>query len=499
MVLHRAAGAACLLRLLPPCLSATNAGGVRATMKAFQRIVRRLSLKTRINVLVTGLLALFAAGVGLLAIQDARNSVREEMEAATKVTQHLLRFVVLRELSRTHDWPRDGLVEMARGLGRIRAQELLVRDRTGEMLYRSPASSYKKGQHAPDWFARRLTPPVEVLQVPVGDLVLEVRPDPSRAVLDAWDDLVLLFWVMAALLALLNLLLYRVVGNAFGKVQGIVGAMEAMGRGRLDVRVPGLGVPELDRLQQAFNAMATTLERSRAENRQLNEDQALARLVQARLDEERRAIARELHDELGQCVTAIRAIALSIASRTAAEMPEVQGSALSIASVAGSMYDAVHAIVARLRPAALARLGLADGLREWLCGWQACHPGRQVDLSVAPGLPNVPAAVELAVLRTVQEALSNAVRHGEARCMRVRLEHADGVLLVGVEDDGCGFAVMHVHEGKFGLAGMRERACALGGRVEIASAAGRGTSVRGFFPLDAEAVDCASSGTERAT
>ena len=233
--------------------------------------------------------------------------------------------------------------------------------------------------------------------------------------------------------------------------------------------------------------MAAALEASREENRQLCLDQALARLVEERLDAERRAIGRELHDELGQCVTAIRAIALSIAGRTERELPEVHSGAQSIAAVAGSMYDAVHAIVVRLRPAALARLSLAAGLREWLRGWQANHPGHELQLSTAGQFDGVPANVELAVLRIIQEALSNAVRHSEARHLRIELVADNDRLAVCIEDDGCGFSPADEQGGSFGIVGMRERASELGGFLEIESLQGRGTRVRASFPTSSVA------------
>lgn len=448
-------------------------------------LLARISLKARINLLVSGLLGSFAVGLVALALQDARSSVREEIEAANKVTRQLLRFVVDRELATSRGPHGEGLVAMVQGLGRVRAQEISVIAPDGTLAYASPPSPYKAGRDAPVWFARLLTPRTEAWEVPVGDMVLHVRPDPSRAVLDAWDELLVLFGVLGGLLILANLLLHRLVSRSLGEMQQVITAMGDMAQGRLEARIPSLAVPELERLRCSFNAMASALETSREENRQLAHDQALARAVQERLDAERRAIARELHDELGQCVTAIRAIALSIAGRAEQALPQVHGSALSIASVAGSMYDAVHAIVARLQPAVLARQGLAAGLEEWLRGWQANHPGRALQFTMTGTLGAVLPAVELAVLRIVQEALSNAVRHGEARQLRIHLDADPMRLLAWIEDDGCGFVPDEQPAGHFGLSGMRERANELGGVLTITSQPGGGTRVSVEFPLAA--------------
>jgi len=473
--------AAWLLQIDPRSLDGIGA----MTMSIRRGLLARISLKARINLLVSGLLGLFAVGLVALALQDARSSVREEIEAANKVAHQLLRFVVDRELAVTRSPHGEGLVAMVRGLGRVRAQEISVIAPDGSLAYTSPPSPYKAGRDAPAWFVRLLAPATAAWEVQVGNMLLHVRPDPSRAVLDAWDELLVLFGVLGGLLLLANLLLHRLVSRSLGEMQQVISAMGVMAQGRLDARIPALAVPELERLRCSFNAMASALETSREENRQLAHDQALARAVQERLDAERRAIARELHDELGQCVTAIRAIALSIAGRAEQVLPQVHGSALSIASVAGSMYDAVHAIVARLQPAVLARQGLAAGLEEWLRGWQANHPGRELQFCLGGPLGEVPPATELAVLRIVQEALSNAVRHGEARHLRIHLEADQVRLLARIEDDGCGFVTAAQPAGHFGLSGMRERASELGGGLTIESTPGGGTRVSVEFPLSA--------------
>lgn len=452
-------------------------------MASLRRWFDRTSLKARLGLLVSALLCVFGLALTGLAFVDARNSVREEIEAASKVSRQLLGLLVERE-SRS----ADSLLPVLEQLGRVRAQELVLFDAAGVERYRSPPSPYKAGRDAPRWFAELLTPPLQVKEIRFGNETLEVVADPSRAVLDAWDELLVLLSGLAVVLLLVNLLLRRIVERSLGGLDEVERAMGAMGQGRRDARLPEQPMPELASLCAAFNRMAEALEKSRRENGALAEEQELARRTEARLDDERRAIARELHDELGQCITAIRSIALVIGRGNANCPPEVAGHAQQIAEVAASMYDAVHAIVARLRPAALVRLGLADGLREWLQGWQRSHPGRQLELAVDGELKRVNAALEVAVLRIVQEAINNAVKHASPNLLQVGLAADAKRLTLTIEDDGAGFdprAVRPSEEraGGFGLTGMRERALELGGWLEIDSAAGRGTRLTACFPL----------------
>lgn len=442
----------------------------------------RASLKARLGLLVSALLGLFALALGGLALLDARNSVHEEIEAASKVSHQLLGLLVEREAQSA-----ASLLPVVQRLGRVRAQELVLFDAAGVESYRSPPSPYKAGRAAPQWFSHLLTPTLEVRQLRFGDETLQIVADPSRAVLDAWDELLILFGGMAVFLLVVNILLRRLVERSLGGLDQVERAMAAMAQGRLDARLPAQPLPELVSLCRAFNHMAAALEASQRENGALTQEQELARRTEQRLDDERRAIARELHDELGQCITAIRSIALVVA-RDPACPHHVADHSQRIAEVAASMYDAVHAIVARLRPAALVRLGLAEGLRQWLAGWQVGHPGRDLQLAVRGELQQVDAALEVAVLRIVQEAINNAVKHTQARLLQVNLDAEGDRLTLVVEDDGGGFAPRSSppegHPGAgFGLTGMRERALELGGRLDIDSVFGRGTRLTACFPI----------------
>lgn len=437
------------------------------------------SLKTRLGVATSVLLALFGAALLALAIVDARNSVREEMEAGGRVARQLLGLVVIRE-------SEGSLLPALSALGRVRAHEISLYgggSELGSLRYRSPPSPYKAGRDAPAWFAHLITPEVTPLRVRRGEEVLVLEPDPSRAVLDAWDELLVLVAILVVLLLAINVLLRRLVVRALAGLDDVVAAMAQMEQGRLDARLAPQSLPELESVRRGFNDMAAALQSSRAEVMALAHEQEIARRTEERLDDERRAIARELHDELGQCITAIRSFAVSIAAAARENQPELARRADQVGAVAASMYDAVHAIVARLRPAALVRLGLVDGLQEWLAGWQACHPGRELRLTVDDELDHLPPHVEVAVLRIVQEAINNAVKHARAGALEVALSAERGEVTVSVADDGCGFDAAAAESGSgFGLAGMRERAKELGGELLIESVAGAGTRLVASFP-----------------
>jgi PAS domain S-box-containing protein len=215
----------------------------------------------------------------------------------------------------------------------------------------------------------------------------------------------------------------------------------------------------------------------------------LSRRVLTVQEEERRAVARELHDELGQVLTAVRLNLQTLRRRS--RDPEL-GPAFEDALMALETAIAeVRALSTRLRPTLLDDLGLEAALRSHL---ERSRVRADLDLDTVISLPHrrLDPAVETACFRIVQEAMTNVVRHAGAHRLAVSVQTANGELVLSVRDDGRGFdpaaAAARAARGESaGLSGMEERAQLAGGRLEIRAAPGRGTEVRAVFPLAGEA------------
>ena len=234
----------------------------------------------------------------------------------------------------------------------------------------------------------------------------------------------------------------------------------------------------MSRISVGFNHMAQTLEHSVAENQRLTR-----RLLQMQEDE-RRSLARELHDEIGQCLSAIHADAAAIRNRGGASVRE---SAEAIVTVTAQIKDMVRGMLQRLRPAALEGLGLQAALRELVAAFQQRNPQMVSTLQVAEGLDSLQPEISTAAYRVVQECLTNITRHAQARRVDIEVslsEVTTGALLVAVVDDGRGFDVAAPLRG-FGLMGMRERVKVLDGVCRIDSSPDRGTQVSIRIPLPA--------------
>ncbi len=170
-----------------------------------------MRLRTRLNLVVSALSAAFVIVLIAAEVQSTRASVREEIEAANRVASQLLgRLAGVY----SHVGGPDLVLQFLQQLGRVRANEVSLRSATGEILYRSPPAVYKAGREAPSWFARLLAPPPVTYSFPLrGGVLLEVQAQPSRAVLDAWDDITRLSAIAAAMFIMVNALAFWSVKN----------------------------------------------------------------------------------------------------------------------------------------------------------------------------------------------------------------------------------------------------------------------------------------------
>lgn len=221
-------------------------------------------------------------------------------------------------------------------------------------------------------------------------------------------------------------------------------------------------------------------------NKLLIQNRKLTRNLFVVQEEERRYLARELHDELGQWFTAIQAEAQVICN-IAKHVPKIYDSALAISSSASEVHEVIRGMLRRLRPSLLDELGLADSLRELQRQWCHSHPEIICEFKLDDSLDRLGEERNITIYRLVQESLNNIASHAHAHrvTVSVGLEQAgdSGILVLRVEDDGKGFDSKNVRAG-IGLLGMRERVIAAGGEFSIDSMPGHGTKIFAWLPLN---------------
>ena len=255
----------------------------------------------------------------------------------------------------------------------------------------------------------------------------------------------------------LNLALLRRTFRPLGRLTAVMRGIDPLRPGeRATIEEAD---PEVAELTAAFNDMLGRLELERRES---------ARRALAAQEAERRRIARELHDEVGQALTAV-ILQLDRADRSADRQAEARE------TVRASLEE-VRGIARRLRPEALDDLGLRSALAA-LTNDMTRRTGLVVARRISPVLPELDSEEELVVYRVAQEALTNVVRHASTRSAELDLDVRDGRVELAVSDGGAGFEPGAAPESA-GLLGMRERALLIGAELEVRSAVGAGTTVR---------------------
>ncbi|MEN8205071.1 MAG: ATP-binding protein [Pseudomonadota bacterium] len=270
-------------------------------------------------------------------------------------------------------------------------------------------------------------------------------------------------------------------------------AAESVGAGDYSVVVPTETADEVGKTATAFNRMVGEvssrtglLEQEEGKSRRLLAENR--QLVHASLDvqeEERKHLARELHDELGQCITAIQADAELIRDISAGRDERVEASAGAILDVSSRIYDGVHSMMARLRPGILDDLGLVAALKDDISAWMQRNPDTSCLLHATGQLDNLGERINITIYRIVQECLTNITRHAGASKVTIDLAGEIDRLLLKIEDDGRGLPAT-MPAGGLGLIGMRERVESLGGEFSLDAREGKGLSIMISVPLTGE-------------
>jgi two-component system sensor histidine kinase UhpB len=274
-----------------------------------------------------------------------------------------------------------------------------------------------------------------------------------------------------AVLLTVNLVLMRRAFAPLSRLAGLMNAIDPLEPGR---RLPVLGPEsEVTRLTDAFNGMLDRLETERRESgyRALVAEEA-----------ERRRVAAELHDEIGQRLTALL---LQIDRLSRSAPPALHDEFAITVTATKETLEGVRGLARRLRPEVLDELGLVPALRN-LCDRIEKGTGVVVRRSLDPDLPVLSPDAELVVYRVAQEALTNVVRHAQAAEAQVALASHDGEVQLLVHDDGVGVREHTAEDSAGGIRGMRERALLIGARLEVVPAETRGTDVRLHVPCPSE-------------
>lgn len=411
---------------------------------------------------------------------NARENVRAEIQSTASLALHLLD----REILTFSDMPMGGpnaLPFNLASLSHIRHLRIEFFDVNGRLRDTNQLEKSKQEERlAPKWFMKVMTNISPMAQTsrtmmfggrPVGRLI--VTPDPSYEIEEIWDDTKGLLALVFIFFVAVNLLVYGAIDHALKPVNRILAALTDLEHGKLDTRLPDFELPELASIGQKFNGMAETLEQS------INRNLGLSRQI-IRLEEvERKSLARDLHDEIGQSITAIHVDAqaiLNISEINKSSIDKLKISAQAIVTVTKKMMGITHQILNRLRPDSIDKLGLKTALEDLVSSWQGKFDDVICTIDISGTLERLSETTSISAYRIVQECLTNIARYANAERVSIGVIEEQNTLVLMIEDDGDGFDVDAIRHG-FGLNGMRERVEGLSGEFELDSAEGAGTRI----------------------
>ncbi|MGJ0426660.1 ATP-binding protein [Methylocystis sp.] len=435
-------------------------------------MLRRLSLRLRLSLLLGVVLALgLALGVGLLVVH-AGARVRAEADGATRLARELIEATLTRL-----DAAPDPQAEIARLLADARRLRHVRVTLAGE---ETPAR--EDVDRAPQWFTRLVLPNDAVTRIETGrGAAIMIAPNPADEIAEIWQEIVWLAIGGAGIAAVAFALVSLAVSRTLRPVATLAEGLKLLERGEHSMRVPADGSLEFVIIAERINTLAATLQRLDEENRKL-----VRRMIHVQ-DEERKDIARDLHDEIGPFLFAVRAGVGALARRvtgSSADPTQLAEDCARIDAQIAALQQVNRRILGRLRPAALEEMGLADALEALAQGWRETNPKVAIALSLDGASGEIEEVTALTAYRIVQEALANALKHSGANLVEVAVKRSKGALHIVVRDNGAGLqATRSASSSGLGLRGMSERVSALGGALTLANDAKGGARLTASLPM----------------
>jgi two-component system sensor histidine kinase UhpB len=442
----------------------------------------RLNLNFRLNLALSAIVLVTWLGGTVFAVRDARLVVADELSSSVILASTLIELLFERAGADGLETTYALLAQMGRS---IRARHLDI-----ELVDNSPSGHDVQARTpaAPTWFVRLVEPrPLSLVRsvaIPGTALKMRIRADPADEIDESWRETRVLFVQMGSVALLVNVLGAMVIRRGARPLADIANALQQVEAGRHDVRLPRGGLRDLDELSERFNRMVEALGRS------VREAADLAQRGIAIREAERRYLAQELHDELGQSISAIKALAIAIQRAAGNEDNRLARSAATIAEVSTRMYDKIRQMMSDLRPPVLDELGFVSALEHLVDHWNSVHEDLFCRLEIRGSVPPLPNAAEINLYRIVQEALTNVAKHSYATEATVSVEVTPGApstLTLRVRDNGVGFDHQRTPRG-LGLVGIRERAAALHARAALATEPRAGTEWSFTMDLEPEAL-----------
>ncbi|QIB35757.1 ATP-binding protein [Ancylobacter pratisalsi] len=452
-----------------------------------QAVLKPRSLRRQVMAAVIAINLCAALAAMVVVIANARRATETEILSSLAVAVRFVEETALR-LADAPD-STGSLAQLPLHINGLRHVRIRIEDAQGNGVDVAPPTrdvEDDEKEEVPGWFTALISVPPAERDVSVfenGALVGHVRVtgEASDEIAEVWEDMSSLAWLAIVVNVAILAALYLALGRLLKPLNTLSAGLQELEEGHFEHRLPPPSVSELAVIADRFNALGLALRRARDDNSRLNE-----RLIQVQ-DDERRQIASDLHDELGPCLFGLRANLESLARLSARTETDLAGRMAERVETMVEILDRIQGLnrqlLRRIRPMALGHVPLSAVIADLVADFRGHAPDRTFRL-VSTGLADrYGDSIDITVFRCLQEAVTNALRHGDAMQIGITLRHdsREGLLELVVEDDGTGMRA-DTSPG-FGLIGIEERIGALGGCWRIVPGEPHGTRIEITIPL----------------
>ncbi len=440
-----------------------------------------MSLRYQLNIrILVAFICIVLLG-GSITIWQARNAVEKEIDSSINLAVQLISFSLSRAPHTTpseSDWRFE-----LNALKETRHLSIQLKKPSGEIINLSSKQHKTQTEtKPPNWFINLVGghyPKAErqLISSSGEHITLVLMANPLDEITEVWQESLAFFSVIFILTLFTFLAIQGVFSQAIKAIAIIVDALKDIETGHYQQLFPEFSSREFSSIAKAINHMTTVLDEAQQQNR------ALTHHSLAIQEAERQRLAQELHDELGQSLTAIKVMAVT-ATHEKANVLEI---AESISNICDHLMQVVRSMMHHLHPLSLSELGLKATLEDLVHHYAVRHPELTLDLTCDNQVDDLEQAITIQLYRIVQECLTNIVRHAQADKVTIDLaiqknpEQAKQIRLQ-IRDNGQGCSAASIKSG-FGVLSMRERINSLGGEFAIQTQPGKGMQVFATMPL----------------
>ncbi len=438
--------------------------------------MKKHSLRYQINAQILFLACCIFIIGGSITLWQAKRAVQDEMQSSIHLAVQLISFNLSQSNLRT-EW-----LTQLNALKETRHLRIQLKDSAGNVLNIPSIPTAQILETPPLWFVNLVaSSPIQIERAFLTNdgqqLIVSIEANPLNEIIEVWEESLAFFGLFFLLITLIFLVIHVVFNRVLKAIAVIVQGLERVELGDYQNRLPSFSSDEMNQIARATNQLIKKLNASQHENRALTQHNLAIQ------EDERQHLAQELHDELGQSLTAIKVMTVTIARVENSQNTIIKQSTDAIVQVCDHLMNVVRSMMQQLHPLILTELGLKAALDDLISHWQSRHSHTRITFHCDNGLEPLPETISIHVFRIVQECLTNIIRHAHANHVVINLtrEQNEKLSLI-ISDDGQGCDSQTIKNG-FGLLSMRERVRSLNGDFFIETQPKNGMKICVEIPL----------------